>query len=86
MLEKTVMTTNVAIQSAEPASSPSEFEARYAPLSYPTEGRRASVLPWSTHTGTKLETADTAKEDLQHAGFSSTRRDGQLSPSSSRYS
>jgi RNA-directed DNA polymerase len=23
----------------------------------------------------KLETADTAKEDLQHAGFSSTRRD-----------
>jgi hypothetical protein len=43
------------------------FEARYAPLSYPTEG---GVLaePWWTYTGTKLETVDTAKENLQLNG------------------
>jgi hypothetical protein len=33
------------------------------------------VLPWSTYTGTKLETADTAKDNLQRADLSSTRRD-----------
>ena len=34
------------------------------------------MVPWSTYTGTNLETADTAKEDLQLIGISSTRRDG----------
>jgi hypothetical protein len=37
-----------------------------------------SELPWSTYTGTKLETADTAKERLQRTGPSSTRRDVRL--------
>jgi len=32
------------------------------------------VLPWSTYTRTKLETADRAKEDLQLTVTSSTRR------------
>jgi len=36
------------------------------------------VAPWSTYTGTKLETADTAKEDLQLIGISSTQRDAML--------
>jgi hypothetical protein len=31
------------------------------------------MVPWSTYTGTNLETADTAKEDLQLIGISSTR-------------
>jgi len=33
------------------------------------------MVPWSTYTGTNLETADTAKEDLQLIGISSTRRE-----------
>jgi hypothetical protein len=36
------------------------------------------VLPWSTYTGTKLETADTAKDYLQRAGLSPTRRDTRI--------
>ena len=32
------------------------------------------MSPWSTYTGTKLETADTAKEHLQRTVFSSTRK------------
>ena len=44
------------------------FEARYAPLSYPTEGGDIPAVPWWTYTGTKLETADTAKEHLQPIG------------------
>jgi hypothetical protein len=34
------------------------------------------MLPWSTYTGTKPETADTAKEYLQRISLSPTRRDG----------
>ena len=37
------------------------------------------MVPWSTYTGTNLETADTAKEDLQLIGISSTRREGDFS-------
>jgi hypothetical protein len=37
------------------------------------------MVPWSTYTGTNLETADTAKEDLQLIGISSARRDGDIS-------
>jgi hypothetical protein len=33
------------------------------------------MLPWSTYTGTKPETADTAKEYLQRISLSPTRRD-----------
>ena len=32
------------------------------------------MSPWSTYTGTKLETEDTAKEHLQRTVFSSTRK------------
>jgi hypothetical protein len=32
-------------------------------------------MPRWTYTGTKLETADTAKENLQLLGISSTRRE-----------
>jgi len=38
------------------------------------------VLPWLTYTGTKLETADTAKEYLQRIGLSPTRRDTPVLP------
>ena len=31
------------------------------------------MMPWWTYTGTQLETADTAKENLQLVGISSTR-------------
>ena len=33
------------------------------------------MRPWSTYAGTKMETADTAKEHLQHTEFSSTRKE-----------
>ena len=32
------------------------------------EGGDIPVVPWWTYTGTKLETADTAKENLQPIG------------------
>jgi hypothetical protein len=41
------------------------FEARSAPPPYPAE---IPDEPWRTYTGTKLETADTAKESLQLTG------------------
>src|SRR5215469_16543960 len=48
------------------------FEARYAPLSYPTAGgaERSASLPRP-----KLEAAERAKERLQHIGLSPTRTD-----------
>jgi hypothetical protein len=38
------------------------------------------MMPGWTYTGTQLETADTAKENLQLIEISSTRRDGRKTP------
>jgi hypothetical protein len=38
------------------------------------------MMPGWTYTGTQLETADTAKENLQLIEISSTRRDGRKKP------
>jgi hypothetical protein len=42
------------------------------------------VLPWLTYTGTKLETVDTDKANLQLTKISSTRRPHLRSPASPR--